>query len=134
MPKARRAKLDLVWSAGIYLGTTLTSNEAYVGLPDGSVTRARAITRIRPDQRWRPDLIQRIVGTPQVPSASGDDSIIEAFANPNVYLDQQQIDLLEREDLGDDVPLPPPSPEATEATLERAPPRLRIIRKLFGQI
>ena len=28
VPKRRRAKLDMVWSAGIYLGTTLSSIEA----------------------------------------------------------------------------------------------------------
>ena len=51
IPNARRAKLDMMWAAGVYLGTTGTSNGAYIGLPDGNVARSRAITRVRPDVR-----------------------------------------------------------------------------------
>lgn len=122
----------MVWSAGIYLGTTLSSNEAYSGLPDGNVTRARALTRIRPDQRWRADLIARIAGTPDVPSVLPDDSILEAFANPHVHLDAEQRAMLDEEaDLGDRLEnqLLPPPPRHPDAPTDRAPPRLRITRK-----
>ena len=64
IPKKRRAKLDLPWSSGMFLGTTMTTNEAYVGLPDGDVIRTSAVCRIRPDQRWNADLLQGITGTP----------------------------------------------------------------------
>ena len=46
IPKARRAKLDKMWAPGIYLGTTMTSNEAYEATFDGNVTRARGISRV----------------------------------------------------------------------------------------
>ena len=86
----------MISGSGIYRGTTLSSNEASVGLPDGSVTRARALSRIRPGQRWRPGLIQNITGTPNVPCNKPDDSIIEPAANPNLYLGEQQRVMLER--------------------------------------
>ena len=129
VPKRRRKKMDMIWTAGIYLGTTLTSNEAYVALPDGNVTRARALTRIRPDQRWRADIIEKITGTPQIPSAVADDSLLEAYADPHVHLDKEQQELLDRED---GLPDTDAAPSLADATLERAPPRLRITQRLLN--
>ena len=54
VPKRRRAKLDLCWAEGVYLGTLMGSNECLVGLPNGDVTRARGVGRMRENQRWKP--------------------------------------------------------------------------------
>ena len=63
-PEKGRSNLDLKWSTGIYLGTMMSSNEALIGLPNGDVTRARGIARIRPDQRWDLTLVNKLRGTP----------------------------------------------------------------------
>ena len=80
--KKRRAKLDMRWTTGVFLGTTMHSNESYIGLSNGSVIRGRAIARVRPDQRWNRDLVQKIKGTPADP-LSRDESVIESFENPH---------------------------------------------------
>ena len=46
VPRARRAKLDLPWSAGVYLGTAMTTNDAFVALPNGDVARSRGICQL----------------------------------------------------------------------------------------
>ena len=51
IPARRRANLDLRWSSSIFLGTLMTSNEAFTALPDGDVTRTRAVARLVPNQR-----------------------------------------------------------------------------------
>ena len=64
IPKARKGKLDLRWSCGVFLGTCMHSNEADIALPNGDVVRPRGICRIRPDQRWRPNAVQAVLGVP----------------------------------------------------------------------
>ena len=51
IPRKKRHKLDMRWGTGVFLGTTMNSNETYVGLKNGAVIRCRAIARVRPDQR-----------------------------------------------------------------------------------
>ena len=85
VPKKRRAKLDQRWTTGIFLGTTMHSNETYVALSNGCVVRGRAITRVRPDQRWNRELVQAIRGTPVEP-LSRDDSEVESFDNPHDHV------------------------------------------------
>ena len=75
----------------------MSSNEAYVGLADGNVTRCRAITRVRADKRWRADLVANISGTPAQPSLVADDSLLEAHPDPHVFLDAKELELLELE-------------------------------------
>ena len=87
VPKRRRAKLDLRWELGIYLGTTMHSNEVNIGLKSGNVTRARAISRIRPDKRWNMNLVQKIVGTPMIPGPIDADLSIETHEDPHANLD-----------------------------------------------
>ena len=122
VPKRRRAKLDLPWAAGIYLGTTMTTNEAYVALPDGDVVRTGAVCRIRPDQRWRADLLQSIKGIPSKQATRPDDSFIEAIDNPHVYVDDDQRALLDKE-------IDEPKDSAEHVTSERDLPSLRITRR-----
>ena len=40
VPKKRRSKLDQRWTTGVFLGTTMHSNENYVALTNGCVVRA----------------------------------------------------------------------------------------------
>ena len=82
VPKKHRHKLDMRWGIGVYLGTTMATNESFIGLSNGTVIRCRAINRVRPDKRWSPDLIQKISGTPAEPR-SPDDADIESFENPH---------------------------------------------------
>ena len=51
VPRKRRQKLDMRWALGVFLGTTMSTNESYIGLANGSVVRGRAINRVRPDKR-----------------------------------------------------------------------------------
>ena len=94
IPKKRRSKLDMRWATGVFLGTTMHSNESYIGLSNGSVVRGRAITRVRPDQRWSKDLIQKIRGTPAEP-LSRDDSEVETFENPHDHEPQPDGEVVE---------------------------------------
>ena len=41
VPKKLRAKLDLRWRLGVYVGYSVTSNEYYLGLPNGNVVKSR---------------------------------------------------------------------------------------------
>ena len=76
---------------GIFLGTTMTSRDAIMGLPGGEVTRARSVARLIPSEKWRPEAILKITGTPARPNASGiDDCVLEEFANPHLLMDAEQ--------------------------------------------
>ena len=46
VPRKRRQKLDTRWALGVFLGTTMSTNESYIGLANGSVVRGRAINRV----------------------------------------------------------------------------------------
>ena len=63
------------------------------------------------------------------PSSLPDDSILEGRAEPHICLDDEQIKLLDAEEppTGASRPAPIDYPEI----IERAPPRLRITRKLL---
>ena len=64
IPNARPATFDLKWQLGISLGTLMKSNGCYSGVPNGHVTTARRIVRIRLmnvcvcelciERRWNP--------------------------------------------------------------------------------
>ena len=71
IPRKRRHKLDCRWAIGVFLGTTMFSNECYIGLSNGSVVRGRALNRVRPDKRWSKDAIENIKGTPADPKNNG---------------------------------------------------------------
>ena len=51
VPKRLRAKLDLRWRLGVYLGQANISNEVFIGLPDGNVAKFRSIVRVVPSGR-----------------------------------------------------------------------------------
>ena len=84
----------------------MTSNEALIGLPGGDVIRTNAVTRLVPSQRWKPQAILAITGTPSKPTARDyDDSIIESFANPHLLADAEDRAKLD-DDMKTDVDLP----------------------------
>ena len=63
VPVARRSKMDLRWRYGIFLGRALHTDHNYIGLYDGSITTARAITRVTEDIRWDFAAVNRICGS-----------------------------------------------------------------------
>ena len=91
IPKKRRAKLDQRWTTGVFLGTTMHSNENYIALTNGCVVRGRAITRVRPDQRRDRKLVQDIKGTPAEP-LSRDDADIEDLADPHANAEERDME------------------------------------------
>ena len=96
VPKKHRHKLDMRWGIGVFLGTTMSTNESFIGLSNGTVIRCRAINRVRPDKRWSHDLIQKITGTPAEPR-SPDDAEIEAFEDPHANAGDKLRDALEED-------------------------------------
>lgn len=121
MPVRRRATLELKWSMGTDLGTLMSSNDSFIGLPNGDVTRARGIARIRPDQRWDGSRLQTITGVPGRPHDTDDVSILETLVRPHIYLDDDERAALDQED-GNPPDLQP------ELAANRKLPSLRITR------
>ena len=72
--KRSRTKLDRRWNDGVYLGSSQSSNEHFIGLSSGNVVRARGLARVRAELRWDRKRLSRIHGTPMDPN---EDSIIE---------------------------------------------------------
>ena len=64
VPKKSRAKLDVRWRHGIFLGRSMNSDQNFIGLPDGSVTGARAMVRLVPKKRWDTERTGNISATP----------------------------------------------------------------------
>ena len=63
---------------GIWLGTTVQSGENIVATGDG-VYRAGGNLRCSPDQRWSPDMVAEIVGTPSAPKPGCGSDTIPAY-------------------------------------------------------
>ena len=51
-PKQGRAKMDVRWKIGIFLGHTLTTGEHYVGIRNGNAIRVRSCVRVVETSRW----------------------------------------------------------------------------------
>ena len=64
LPKKTRAKMDVRWRYGVFLGRSLSSDQNIIALSDGSTTRARAMVRVVPSNRWDAARIQGICATP----------------------------------------------------------------------
>ena len=64
VPKAVRSKLDQRWRCGVFLGRSISSDQNFIGLPNGNVVRARAIVRLVPEARWRAEFVMKIAVTP----------------------------------------------------------------------
>ena len=102
------------WEVGIYLGTTMSTNEVNIGISSGNVTRSRAFTRVRADQRWNRELVQKITGTPMHPGPWEEEAAVESFEDPHANLDAA-----ERSRLDDDAP----------AVQDQVSSRLRITKR-----
>ena len=100
VPKRRRAKLDRKYAEGIYLGSSLNSNEHVIARADGFVTRARSVARVPSQKRWDPKLLANVRGTPAKPiPPTEDDALLEEHLQPHVDADDDLKDLLEQEGL-----------------------------------
>ena len=65
---------------GVFLGCACGSDQNYVGRPDGTVVRARALVRVVPSKRWQPVRLARITNTPSTESTASIDQIEEGEA------------------------------------------------------
>lgn len=113
-PKKGRAKMDLRWKIGVYLGHDWASNEIDVAVKNGNVRKARSGVRVIETSRWYASLVQRVVGTPgdMTPTPDGqltaDD--IERSENPQEF------------DPRDVEPEGGPAPSTPSAARESEPP------------
>ena len=62
--KRARAKPDLRWKLGTFLGLVSNSNESYVALANGSVVKSRSVARVVQDSRWDMQAINNVKGIP----------------------------------------------------------------------
>ena len=62
-PKKGRAKLDLRWKIGVYLGHAWDSNELFCGTKLGNVKKARSAVRVVEGSRWNLKAVDRVIGT-----------------------------------------------------------------------
>ena len=88
-PKKGRAKLDLRWKIGIYLGHLFNSNEICIGTKSGNVIRTRSAVRVVEGSRWNLAAIENIIGTPAdmtpVDENGLDADDIEGTSDPHDY-------------------------------------------------
>ena len=70
VPKRLRAKLDLRWNLGVYVGRSEVSNEYYIALPNGDVVKTRSITRVVASGRWDKGSLLNVKGIPGKLTAS----------------------------------------------------------------
>ena len=93
VPKRLRAKLDLRWRLGVYVGYAVSSNEYYLALPNGNVVKSRSIARVVPSGRWHKQSLLAVKGIPGKLTMNADiEPDIEAFVNPHENLDDAQRD------------------------------------------
>ena len=115
--------MDLRWRVGLYLGHLPSSNEAYIGVSNGNVVKARCIVRVVEPARWSLTCVERIIGTPEDMTPTEDNSPsadkIERSENPQEF-DPAAVDpearaarepqSQAREDAGEASAPPPPVP------------------------
>ena len=97
--KRLRAKLDLRWRLGVYVGDAASSNEYYLALPNGNVVKSRSIVRVVPSGRWDQRSLLAVQGIPGKLTISddSDDVDIEAFADAHENLDDAERDARDSE-------------------------------------
>ena len=90
VPKKLRAKLNLRWRLGTFLGNAQATNECYVGAQNGDVIKTRSIVRVISSSRWSVDAIKTIKGTPDKFRPASDtetDAVIESLPDPHKNAD-----------------------------------------------
>ena len=91
VPKRLRAKLNLRFRIGTFLGNSQSTNEAYVAIKNGSVIKSRSIVRVVKPSRWSREALTSVCGipgrlTPQGPEEL--DAAIEEHADPHAHADE----------------------------------------------
>ena len=64
VPNKYRSKWDARWRVGVYLGRSWNSDQNFIGLPSGHVTRARGMVRLVENKRWSRQRLELITMTP----------------------------------------------------------------------
>ena len=64
VPKRLRAKLNLRWRVGTFLGNAQATNECFVTASNGDVVKARAVVRVVETSRWSKTALEGVRGTP----------------------------------------------------------------------
>ena len=64
VPAKRKRSLEPKWRNGIFIGRAWGSDQNFIALLDGSVTRARAMVRTTPALRWDTQRCKNVAGTP----------------------------------------------------------------------
>ena len=77
VPRKLRSCMEPRWRVGIVLGRSWRSDQNFIGLSDGTVTRARAIARAVASKRWQPLRLERNTSTPWTATTSAMDKITE---------------------------------------------------------
>ena len=91
VPKRLRAKLDLRFRIGVFLGNSQNSNEAFIGIGNGNVIKSRSVVRVVASQRWSKEAISKIVGIPGRLTPQGIEDIgpnIEEVVDPHANKDE----------------------------------------------
>ena len=91
VPKRLRAKPNLRWRVGSFMGNSQATNECYVAASNGDVVKTRAIVRVVEGSRWSKEAIGGIKGTPmnlRPQHISDSDDFLEESASPHVSDDQ----------------------------------------------
>ena len=82
--------MDVRWTCGVFISRAMDSNQNILALSDGSITRARAMTRIIHSMRWDADRRLRLQLTPSNDLTAGLDAI-ESEKNPHEHSSAEQL-------------------------------------------
>ena len=102
--KKLRAKLNLRFRLGTFLGSSQSSNEAYIATSAGDAIRSRSIVRVVAPNRWSKDAIAAIKGTPHQPKPFGPvelSELVEEAAEPHANADDPDAARIDAEILVD---------------------------------
>lgn len=83
VPKKLRVKLDLWWRIGISLGPSQSSNECFIGLPNGNAVRTRSVNRVVQSGKWNAKMILGVKGKHTVIHQDLDFEAVEASEQPH---------------------------------------------------
>ena len=75
VPARQRHKLDPRWRLGSFIGRSWNSDQHFIALHDGTVTRARAMVRVVERLRWSLPRVENINVTPDMHTTATLDDI-----------------------------------------------------------
>ena len=82
VPARLGSSLGPKWRFGVFLGRGWRSDQNFIGLVDGTMTRAKGIARTVESKRWQTDRLAEIRATPWQDNPKLQDQAEEAFAPP----------------------------------------------------